>query len=77
MSGLTQFQTEIARLFFSLPASDGFVLAGGGALFATGLTSRPTQDLDFFGPRGRVDVGAASDQLEAAVTERGWRCERI
>jgi hypothetical protein len=45
---LTKFQLEVARLFFSLPASDGFVLAGGAALIAQHLTSRPTQDLDFF-----------------------------
>lgn len=45
---LTDFQLEVARLFFSLPASEGFVLAGGAALLAQHLTSRPTQDLDFF-----------------------------
>ena len=53
MSGLTEFQTDVARLFFSLPASDGFLLAGGGALLVSGLTTRPTEDLDFFGERGR------------------------
>jgi hypothetical protein len=46
MSGLTDFQIEVARLFFGLPASDGFLLAGGGALLASGLTTRPTHDLD-------------------------------
>lgn len=45
MSGLTDFQVEVTRLFFSLPASEGFLLAGGGALLASGLTTRPTQDL--------------------------------
>ncbi len=61
MSGLTDFQIEVTRLFFSLPASNGFLLAGGGALLAVGLTARPTQDLDFFGAPGRVDIGAARD----------------
>jgi hypothetical protein len=28
-SPLTAFQIEVARLFFGLPASDGFLLAGG------------------------------------------------
>lgn len=46
MSGLTAFQVEVARLFFGLPASEGFLLAGGGALLASGLTDRPTHDLD-------------------------------
>lgn len=53
---LTEFQTDVARLFFTLPASDGFLLAGGGALVAQRLTDRPTQDLDFFTAPGRGDV---------------------
>ncbi len=77
MSGLTEFQVEVTRLFFSLPASEGFLLAGGGALLAVGLTARPTQDLDFFGAPDSVDIGAARDQFDVAVAERGWRCERI
>ena len=47
VSALTAFQDEVARLFSSLPASDGFLLAGGGALLASGLSARPTEDLDF------------------------------
>jgi hypothetical protein len=77
MSGLTGFQIDVTRLFFSLPASEGFLLAGGGALLAVGLTTRPTQDLDFFGTPDGVDLGAARDQLEAAAGEHGWRCERV
>lgn len=45
---LTAFQTEVARLFFALPESKGFLLAGGAALLAQHLTARPTEDLDFF-----------------------------
>lgn len=77
MSGLTDFQVEVARLFFSLPASRGFLLAGGGALLATGLTSRATQDLDFFGSPGSVDIRGVHIQFERAVAQRGWRSERI
>jgi hypothetical protein len=72
MTGLTEFQAQVTRLFFALPASEGFLLAGGGALLANGLTTRPTDDLDFFGARGRVDVAAARNQLEAAAIARGW-----
>ena len=61
--------------FFSLPASDGFLLAGGGALLASGLTSRPTQDLDFFGEKGRVDVGEVREQFLKEAEARGWKCE--
>jgi hypothetical protein len=43
--GLPPFQQEVARMFFALPASRGFLLAGGAAQH---LTARPTEDLDFF-----------------------------
>jgi len=45
--GLPAFQLEVTRLFFALPASKGFLLAGGAALLAQHLTTRPTEDLDF------------------------------
>ena len=38
---LSAFQLEVARLFFALPASQGFLLAGGAALLAQHLTARP------------------------------------
>ena len=56
--GLPPFQLEVARMFFALPASRGFLLAGGAALLAQHLTARPTEDLDFFTApeRGHVPV---------------------
>ncbi len=36
---LSAFQLEVARLFFALPASRGFLLAGGAALLAQHLTA--------------------------------------
>ncbi len=74
---LPAFQLQVARLFFSLPASKGFLLAGGGALLAQHLTSRPTEDLDFFTAPERGHVQAARDALEAAARQRGWSVERI
>ena len=41
--GLPPFQLEVARMFFALPASRGFLLAGGAALLAQHLTARPTE----------------------------------
>lgn len=76
-SALTAFQVEVAKLFFALPASEGFLLAGGAALAAQHLTSRPTQDLDFFTAPGRGDVTNARDEFEHAVRTRGWQVERI
>jgi hypothetical protein len=75
--GLTPFQLEVAQMFFSLPASAGFLLAGGGALAAQRLTTRPTRDLDFFTGPGRGDVPAARDAFEAAARARGWTVERV
>ena len=62
--GLPPFQLEVARMFFALPASRGFLLAGGAALLAQHLTARPTEDLDFLPPQ-RGHVPAARDALEA------------
>ena len=77
MSGLSEFQTEVTRLFFGLPAAEGFLLAGGSALLATGLTTRPTHDLDFFGhPRGST-VAEAAAQLETACAVLRWRTDRV
>ena len=70
MPDLTDFQLEVTRLFFSLPASKGFLLAGGAALLAQHLTTRPTEDLDFFTAPDRGDVPAARDALGAAARER-------
>jgi hypothetical protein len=58
-SDLSAFQLEVARLFFGLPASKGFLLAGGAALLAQHLTARPTEDLDFFTAPERGHVPAA------------------
>ncbi len=74
---LTAFQIEVSRLFFGLPASDGFLLAGGGALLAQGLTARPTQDLDFFTRPDGGDVRRVRDEFIAAAGERGWSIDHV
>jgi Nucleotidyl transferase AbiEii toxin, Type IV TA system len=75
--GLSAFQLEVARLFFALPDSRGFLLAGGAALLAQHLTARPTEDLDFFTAPERGHVLAARNALEAAASQRGWSVQRI
>jgi hypothetical protein len=75
-TALTDFQVEVARLFFSLPAAQGFLLTGGAALVAQHLSTRPTQDLDFLTTRGD-GVPAARDEFEAAAAGRGWSITRI
>ena len=76
-AGLTPFQVAVADLFFSLPESDGFLLAGGAALAAQHLTTRPTQDLDLFTRAGRGTVPAARNAFENAAASRGWSVRRI
>lgn len=76
-ASLTPFQIAVAELFFSLPESDGFLLAGGAALAAHHLTTRPTQDLDLFTRTGRSTVPVARDAFETAAAERGWSVRRI
>jgi hypothetical protein len=60
-----------------LPASQGFLLAGGVALLAQHLTARPTEDLDFFTAPESGHVLAARDALEAAARQRGWSVQQI
>ncbi len=57
---LTAFQIQVARLFFDLDEAVGFLVAGGAALAAVGLTERPTQDLDLFTAPGRGLVSDAA-----------------
>ena len=75
--GLTAFQVEVALAFFDLPQAAGFLLAGGAALVAQGLTGRPTQDLDLFTSPGRGLVADAATGLEAAADRRGWTVRQI
>jgi hypothetical protein len=72
-SPLTPLQIEATRLFFSLPDSEGFAVAGGAALIARGLIARPTQDVDLFllAP-GRSTIAAAAAAFEEAMDQRGW-----
>lgn len=76
-TSLTDFQVTVAQVFFSLPESDGFLLAGGSGLAAQHLISRPTRDLDLFTQTGRGGIPAARDAFETAALGRGWAVRRI
>ena len=74
-SPLTDLQVEVLRMFFSLPESDGFILAGGAGLVAVGLSERRTEDLDLFTSGATVEF--AADALELAMMGREWQVARI
>lgn len=81
MSQLDPSQTEIAHLLFALPEANGYALAGGGALLASGTIDRPTRDIDAFieaqpgQPPGNVTplAQALTTQLET----HGWTIEPV
>jgi len=68
---LTTFQTSIARLFFGIDRSKGYLLGGGGALLAHGLTNRATQDLDFVGSSNTESADAVAGQFVRTVESHG------
>ena len=59
---LTDFQLEVARLFFSLPASKGFLLAGGAALDLLGQDELQTSTLE----------AAFKEQIAQRASEGVW-----
>ena len=74
---LTPLQVKATRLFFSLPQSAGFAVAGGAALIAQGLIHRPTRDVDLFLlDTAASTVALAATSFEAASTiTAGLTCE--
>lgn len=72
---LTTAQIEVLHLFFSLPESAGFILAGGAGLVAVGLSERPTEDIDLFAPE--ASIPAAGEALGIAARALGWSVELV
>jgi hypothetical protein len=57
---LDPLQERIARLALSMPGAESLALAGGGAMLAHGLVTRPTQDVDMFTPEPDVTALVAA-----------------
>lgn len=74
---LTALQHALLELFFDLPESGGFVLAGGAALVASGLTHRSTQDVDLFGSNLAAGIAGAADALECACAAIGAQLIKV
>ena len=77
MNRLTPFQSEVAKLFFSLPDSSGFLLAGGGALLVSGLSARPTRDLDFMGTRELTAANRLAEKFMKRCRDIGWTVDPV
>lgn len=60
---LDPFQAEVARTALAATEAWAFALAGGNALVAHGMLSRPTQDVDLF-----TTTPAGPGQAEGLVT---------
>jgi hypothetical protein len=65
------FQARVAQLALDAAAVHGFALAGGNALAAHGLLSRPTDDVDLFTPLPG-GPGRVVEEVEAALIADGF-----
>lgn len=75
---LTPLQIQATHLFFSLPQSAGFAVAGGAALIAQGLIQRPTRDVDLFLlDAGTSTIASAAAAFEAAADTKRWSHRRV
>ncbi len=74
---LTSFQVHVARIFFGLKGSQGYVVAGGAALLASGLIGRPTLDIDLFASAPVASVAEAKNSLIRALRRREYAVELI
>ena len=57
-----EFQARVAQVALAVAREHGFALAGGHALIAHGIVSRPTEDVDLF-----TDESDASTGLDDSV----------
>lgn len=71
---LTAAQQKVARVLAAAVAGEGFVMAGGSALNALGLSDRLSEDIDAFSSTC-ADVAAAAAKAGAAFAAEGWDVE--
>lgn len=70
------FQARVAQLALRAAAAQGFALAGGNALAAHGLLSRPTEDVDLFTPQPG-GPGRVLDAVQAALVADGFEVQVV
>jgi hypothetical protein len=72
---VSDLHRRVASVALAAAAEHGFALAGGNALLAHGVITRPTQDVDLFTDREH-GVEAATGAVEAALQRAGFAAER-
>ena len=74
--GVSEFHRQVVAVVLPVLTGHGFALAGGNALLAHGIGSRPTRDVNLFtDQKGAVPKVAAA--VENALREAGFYVERI
>jgi len=68
---LDPLHEAVAALALGLPEARQVALAGGGALLAHDLISRPTQDIDLFTP-DPAELARVTEALTSALRDRGY-----
>lgn len=68
---LSRLQVDLAGVFFSLEEAADYLVAGGAALLARDLITRPTEDLDLFAAKPTTTVTAAKTAFVHALIQRG------
>ncbi|SER94554.1 nucleotidyl transferase AbiEii/AbiGii toxin family protein [Corynebacterium cystitidis] len=68
-----EFQQRVAELALHASAADNFLLAGGKALQAHGLSGRPTQDIDLFTNQHDLEkFELATDAVVSSLRHEGY-----
>jgi hypothetical protein len=70
------FKVRVIELALGAAAAHGFALAGGSALAAHGLLSRPTQDIDLFTPTAG-GTGQVVDAVRTALAVEGYTVQLV
>jgi hypothetical protein len=70
------FKVRVIELALGTAAAHGFALAGGNALAAHGLLTRPTQDIDLFTPTAG-GTRQVVDAVGAALTAQGYAVQIV
>lgn len=74
---LTDLQVELAGIFFALDAAKDYLVAGGAALLASDLITRPTADLDLFAAAPTTSVTQAKEAYIRALRDRDYQVTMI